>query len=237
MFSIVWIIFLHHNSFVRAKSSQHRDARSAICEADPEASDAINRSYPGLEVLSEACQIFVVDDFLTAEEVRLLPIDALWHDSFPPDRRSQSACPSASTATQAVVGSVHRKIDSVLPGLALTYREPVVITRYKQGGHHNEHMDWRRATMLMYLNNNFTGGSTDFPQLRLRVQPKAGRAVVFFPNRNRILDAKDYMSHASLEVISGEKVIAQVWIGEDVKQAVGSNLDTCHKTGKCSVSS
>lgn len=222
---------------MRAQSAQHRDTHNTICEADPEASDAINRSYAGFRVLNEACQIFAVDDFLTAEEVRLLTTDALWHDSFPPDRRSQSSCPSASTATQDVVGRVHRKIDSVLPGLASTYREPVVLTRYKQGGHHNEHMDWRRATMLMYLNDNFTGGNTFFPQLGLRVQPKSGRAVVFFPNRNRLLDAKDYMSHASQELISGEKVIAQVWIGADVKQAVGSNLDTCHQTGRGSVSS
>ena len=34
-------------------------------------------------------------------------------------------------------------------------------------------------TLIVYLNDDFTGGTTDFPHLGLRVQPRAGRALLF----------------------------------------------------------
>merc|ERR1712048_930251 len=92
------------------------------------------------------------------------------------DRSSKSSCPS--TSARGGVGQMHHQIDALLPGLASLAREPPVLTKYERGDFYYEHDDFRRTTVLIYLNDNFTGGTTFFPQINLRVEPKLGRAVV-----------------------------------------------------------
>ena len=78
--------------------------------------------------------------------------------------------------------------------------------RYASGEHHGFHFytvvelprDVRsRLTLVFYLNDDFDGGATDFPELALRVQPRRGRALLF---QHRVL-------HAALPVVSGEKFV------------------------------
>ena len=68
----------------------------------------------------------------------------------------------------------------------------------------------RYLTFLMYLNDDFEGGGTFFPELNQTVKPETGKAVIFYN-----VDVDGYVlpksRHGGLEV-DGEKWIANKWI-------------------------
>jgi prolyl 4-hydroxylase len=78
----------------------------------------------------------------------------------------------------------------------------------------------RILTFFLYLNDDgLTGGETDFPRLGLKVQPKAGRAVLWPSVLNDDPNANDPRSdHGALPVKDGVKYGANAWIHlRDVK--------------------
>lgn len=102
--------------------------------------------------------------------------------------------------------------------------ESLQVVRYRTGEQYTAHHDFvypsqqlwyqptRFATLLLYLNDDFTGGHTVFPRAvtrdlhdGVRVQPKKGTAVLFYsilPDGN----VDDRSQHSSEPVKSGEKV-------------------------------
>jgi len=69
----------------------------------------------------------------------------------------------------------------------------------------------RMVTVLTYLNDDNEGGATYFPDLDIRVFPKKGSAVLFFPvSVDGLLNP--YLRHAS-EESSSTKYVMQQWIG------------------------
>jgi predicted 2-oxoglutarate/Fe(II)-dependent dioxygenase YbiX len=89
---------------------------------------------------------------------------------------------------------------------------PISISKYQEGSYMGPHVDWHGETNLkpimsavLYLNDNFTGGELDFPDLNVRIKPKAG-SIVIFPST-----APYY--HQSLAVESGVKYMSPAfWI-------------------------
>jgi len=80
------------------------------------------------------------------------------------------------------------------------------IYRYEPGEQHSTHWDTvveladniaSRVTLVFYLNDDFTGGETEFPELRERITPRRGRALLF---QHRVL-------HAALTPTSGAKYV------------------------------
>jgi len=78
------------------------------------------------------------------------------------------------------------------------------VYRYEPGEHHSTHWDTvvelpdqiaSRLTLVFYLNDGFTGGETEFPELGKRVVPRKGMALLF---QHRVL-------HSALGVTSGVK--------------------------------
>lgn len=85
---------------------------------------------------------------------------------------------------------------------------PAHLPRLQAGGQ-------RIATFLIYLNEDFDGGETDFPQIGLQYRGRAGGAV-FWANvdvRNR---PNPLTLHAGLPPTSGEKWILSQWIRDRV---------------------
>ena len=73
----------------------------------------------------------------------------------------------------------------------------------------------RIYTILLYLNDGYEGGETDFNKLKMRFKPPAGSAVLF-ENLNTKGDQVHPLSeHAGLELKSKQKWIANFWIRED----------------------
>ena len=109
---------------------------------------------------------------------------------------------------------------ATLTGLPYTHLEGVYVTRYGEGGHYNEHVDYgdnfkvdRLYTVLLYLNDlePAQGGATAFPNLNIEVQPRVGRAVSW-TNKNPDGSVHLETSHAALPVkAGGEKWTIQFW--------------------------
>lgn len=109
---------------------------------------------------------------------------------------------------------------AALTGLPYTHLEAVYVTRYQEGGHYNEHVDYgddynidRFYTVLLYLNDMDPahGGATAFPRLNIQVQPKLGRAVSW-TNLNPDRSPHYETTHAALPVkAGGEKWAIQFW--------------------------
>ena len=96
--------------------------------------------------------------------------------------------------------------------------EPLNVLRYKPGQQYRPHHDGRGSggevrimTALIWLNEQFDGGETDFPSLNIRVRGGVGDMLVF---RNVHDDGSqdDRLIHAGLPVTQGVKWMASRWI-------------------------
>jgi len=96
------------------------------------------------------------------------------------------------------------------------YMEPGVLVRYQVGGYFKPHRDWnvqvwnkttshRIATFMIYLNDDFQGGTTTFHSLGTFVQPKAGTAIYYDYRPGEICD--DKLTHSGDPVTSGTKYV------------------------------
>ncbi|MES2905366.1 MAG: 2OG-Fe(II) oxygenase [Pseudomonadota bacterium] len=122
-------------------------------------------------------------------------------------------------AEDLIVQSVNRTI-AAASGTEFFWGEPLHILRYRPGQqyrpHHDAHafapVERRRfATALLYLNDTYEGGETNFPELGITVRGQVGDLLIFHN-----LDAEGMpdprMIHAGLPVTSGEKWLATRWI-------------------------
>ena len=83
----------------------------------------------------------------------------------------------------------------------------------KRGRKEIETRGQRKYTMLAYLNDDFEGGSTYFPNVDLLVQPKK-RRVVIFNNLNQQGQIIPSAFHAGLPVTTGRKYAINIWVRE-----------------------
>ena len=110
-----------------------------------------------------------------------------------------------------------------LPNLELDHVEPVQVTRYAPGEFYKQHYDFfnnkgvdyyiandRRATVIVYLNDDYTGGSTKFQELPVEQQPKTGLAL--FWEYNYDIETNRLTLHSGEPVLEGVKFIAQAFI-------------------------
>lgn len=100
--------------------------------------------------------------------------------------------------------------------------ESCQLTRYEVDQEYKSHWDYfnhvghkidqvrdRKATVILYLNDDFLGGETHFEKLNITVTPKKGTALYFtYENEN----TKERTYHAGLPVKQGTKNIATFWI-------------------------
>jgi prolyl 4-hydroxylase len=100
----------------------------------------------------------------------------------------------------------------------VTHGEPLTVLRYRPGQQYRPHLDTivgatnqRVRTVLLYLNDAFSGGETHFPQLDLTIRPTGGDAVVFDTTMpDGMPDPRAV--HAGLPVGAGAKWLATRWI-------------------------
>lgn len=69
----------------------------------------------------------------------------------------------------------------------------------------------RRHTIIIYLNDDFTEGETCFPELRLKIRPVKGRAVIFDNLAADQENINPLSLHAGLPVREGIKYICTIW--------------------------
>jgi len=108
---------------------------------------------------------------------------------------------------------------------------PVSIIKYEEGGeykpHHDYYTDLRQArnpemgnrwkTAIMYLNDDYEGGETQFPSLDVTISGKQGD-VLTWTNLNKNGSPNTDTLHAGLPVTKGTKYIVVTWIRQGLPQ-------------------
>jgi prolyl 4-hydroxylase len=116
-----------------------------------------------------------------------------------------------------------------LSGRPSNHQEKIQVACYRADGYYKAHYDacdgnaefcrafvamggQRLATLLVYLNDNFVGGETHFPQLQQTVQPRRGSGVFFWNTNEEDQCIIRESLHSGLPVHEGEKWILNVWV-------------------------
>lgn len=123
-----------------------------------------------------------------------------------------------------LIGEVYRRVSSIV-SLPVENIE-MEVNKYHVGEYFLPHYDFlppewiegtggqRLYSCVIYLNDDFEGGQTNFPNISHIVQPVKGNAIVW---RNCYEDStiSDHLSlHESVSVTSGEKWALILWIRE-----------------------
>jgi prolyl 4-hydroxylase len=121
------------------------------------------------------------------------------------------------TQEDLVIHAINRRI-AAATGTDVTCGELLHVLRYTPGQEYKPHMDalpgagsQRVWTALVYLNDGYSGGETEFTELGISVRGEAGDALIF---RNVGEDGRGdpRTRHAGRPVTSGEKWLATRWI-------------------------
>ncbi|MBO9602653.1 MAG: 2OG-Fe(II) oxygenase [Novosphingobium sp.] len=124
------------------------------------------------------------------------------------------------------VQKIQRRIDDLL-GLPGDYGETVQGQRYLPGQQFKQHFDWfdterdywkaettrggqRSWTAMVFLNPVEAGGTTNFPLLRMAIDPRPG-ALLIWNNANEAGDPNEWTLHAGMPVEAGTKYIITKW--------------------------
>lgn len=118
-----------------------------------------------------------------------------------------------------------------LTNISFDNAEKMQVVKYEPNGYYKPHYDascddkeecvnfeknggQRVVTMIIYLNDDYTGGTTDFPNLKMEIQPKKGNALLFYSLQKEGNKCHPLSLHAGTPVQSGIKYIANVWLRE-----------------------
>ena len=101
-------------------------------------------------------------------------------------------------------------------GTDKAWGEPLTILRYRPGQQYRPHHDagagaLRHWTALIWLNDDYGGGETDFPDVGVRAKGAIGDLMIFH-NVDASGSPDGRMIHAGLPVTSGTKWMASRWI-------------------------
>ena len=119
------------------------------------------------------------------------------------------------------------KITESLTDLPAEHQENLQVAKYEKGGMLIPHYDasitnsdiskkknreagQRKATFLIYLNEDFKGGETVFPLIGLSIRPKRGKAILFW-NIDKDEHILKESKHQGMPVLEGQKYICTKW--------------------------
>ena len=196
------------------------------------------------QILSETPRIRVVKGFATPaecawlicrarERLRLAPVfDPATGKQTHDDTRNNSAVEFQVTDMDLVVELIRARIGRAI-NLPVPLFEPTQVLHYAVGQRFAPHHDFldpanpgyretlrfgqRIATFLLYLNEGFEGGATEFPTARVSFRGATGDAL-FFANVDRQGQPDPATLHAGVAPTSGEKWLLSQWIRDRAGQ-------------------
>ena len=170
---------------------------------------------PGLFTAAECAYLIEAAEPLTEPSVVIDPRTGQFVRD--PIRTSDAAAFPLALENPAI-HALNRRL-AAATGTAVTQGEPLQVLRYRPGQEYKLHIDalppqignQRVLTALIYLNDDFEGGETDFPSLGLRVRGKTGDALIF-ANVHADGGPDQRVRHAGRPVRTGQKLLASRWI-------------------------
>lgn len=193
-------------------------------------------STPATETLATQPAVRIVRGLLNADECRLLIAMAtpLLHPSRTVDPRTgQPVAMELRTSHDAPFDVLNEDLSvrlvqarmAAAAGVPLDQAEQLIVLRYEPGQEYRPHRDYlppdaierdrpiagnRMRTICVYLNQVEAGGATEFPHADLRIEPRAGDAIVF-DNLDAEGSPDATTLHAGLPVERGVKWLATLW--------------------------
>lgn len=187
-----------------------------------------------LEVHHKKPLIFSIDNFLTKNECELIINHC--KDKM---QRAQIGTGEAAKVSTIRTGSsyflkylddpdifqIFKKISLILNKPGRNFDPFFQVIHYYPGEEYKAHVDpspernskegikHRKFTSLFYLSDVEDGGETEFPKLKIKVKPAAGR-MIYFENYTKDGKINDDLLHRSIPVSSGEKWAFNLWYHE-----------------------
>jgi prolyl 4-hydroxylase len=185
---------------------------------------------PSAETLSERPDVRRIERLFTAAECDYLRQlaepeympsvvnDAMGRQVRDPIRTSDGATIHWMIEDPAVQ-ALNRRL-AAASGTTFEQGEATLILRYKGGQEYKPHFDFVRSeenqrfrTVLVYLNHDYKGGETVFPEIGLSVKGRKGDALIFtsaLPDRS----VDPLSKHAGMPISGGVKYLCTKWIRE-----------------------
>jgi prolyl 4-hydroxylase len=123
-------------------------------------------------------------------------------------------------AEDPVLHAINRRIARAT-GTSYEQGEPLQVLSYEPGQQYKLHSDalpgqgnQRVVTFLVYLNDDYAGGETSFPDLGIAVRGAVGEGLIFH-NVDAHGQPHPRARHAGLPVSRGRKLILSKWIRSD----------------------
>lgn len=141
---------------------------------------------------------------------------------------SRTSSTSNLNRQDSVINNIHKKISNYL-NIPIEKGEDLQGQLYKPGQFFRPHQDGfgsssykrhclssgnRTHTLMIYLNDNFEGGETNFPNQNKFVKPETGKAVIW-ENIDAESNILNEALHEGTDVTSGEKYIITSWWREN----------------------
>jgi predicted 2-oxoglutarate/Fe(II)-dependent dioxygenase YbiX len=142
--------------------------------------------------------------------------------------RSNSVAGSNALQPDLVLQLANLRIAAAI-GEPLSHQEPTNFLHYARGQEYAPHFDFftqaeevgfahefrtigqRVATVLVYLNDGYEGGETEFPKLGWRFKGNTGDALIFW-NLSATGEREMDSLHAGRPVTKGEKWLLSKWV-------------------------
>jgi prolyl 4-hydroxylase len=144
-------------------------------------------------------------------------IDPKTGRSVPHPVRTSYGATLGPTREDLVIAALNRRL-AAISNTNLHQGEPLSILCYNQGQEYRPHYDWiasaanqRIKTIIIYLNDGYIGGETEFLSSGLKVTGHAGDAIMF-DNITTFGTIAHDSQHAGLPVKSDTKWVATRWI-------------------------
>lgn len=196
---------------------QHVTCEKRLAEITPTiiSADPYIAMYPGLFSAAE-CKYLSVLGTPWLEKAGILGLTG--NNEINQSVRDAHGCSIPILAEDLVVQAVNRCI-AAATGTRPGWGEPLNILKYVPGQQYKPHHDGtgsdkvsvRVLTALIWLNDAFEGGETDFPKINVRVRGGVGDMLVF-KNVRKSGSIDERMIHAGLPVTGGVKWLASRWI-------------------------
>ena len=201
---------------------------------------AVKRTYEGFgydDDPSEFREPVIYENFITSDDAQyiLKMAEYNYQDSVVVGIENPEGIRKSQTywldKNDAVAQKIIQKVCDI-EGYSIEQSEDIQVVKYEVNGYYNEHHDSccdmndacrefrkdgnRIATMVIYLNDEFEGGSTRFPILDKNFKPKKYGGILFYPMNKNGDKCHENSLHAGMPLTKGEKYIANVWIREKI---------------------
>jgi hypothetical protein len=189
------------------------------------------------KVLSQEPFIVVFDSNIEEETLAFLESLPIENKSLEADEHRLASVLYSHLSTEDFLFLTDIFIKRIQEVLGITYEridaEPLQIAKYPKGGFFSSHADFmnqdlnmrhtkrdRIATAILYLNDDYKGGTTFFEKLDLHVHPKRGQILYYEYNPLKTsLDVNMKTLHAGSKVEEGEKrIVVQLFLEKEYEQ-------------------